>query len=236
MNLASRSPIRKPLISLVNKRKRLRWCREHRNWTIEDWKCVLWSDESAFSLYRQDGRVRVWRQPHESMDPSCLVRVTQGKGGNVKVWGAFSFFGTVPLKRQFGRITHLAYLDILNDMVLPHMQRLFPNGNGLYQDDNATIHRHGRVMNWFQDHNNMFQHIVWPPNSPDINPIEHLWDELDRKIRNLESPPSSLLELEVFLKQEWMNIEPVILKNLVESMPRRVLAVIKALGGPTNDQ
>ena len=193
----------------------------------------MWSDESPFNILRNDGRVRVWRQPHEAMDPSCLVHTAQGNGGTVKVWGAFSWFGVVPLVRQIGIVNHSAYLGILNDNVRPQMLRLFPDGNGLYQDDNAMIHCAGRVLNWFQEHDHEFHHIEWPPQSPDLNPIEHLWDYLEVQVRRLEGAPSSLSELEALLHQEWLNIESSILQNLVESMPRRVRAVISASGGPT---
>ena len=113
------------------------------------------------------------------------------------------------------------------------MLRLFPDGNGLYQDDNATIHSAGRVLNWFQEHDHEFHHIEWPPQSPDLNPIEHLWDYLEVQVCRLEGTPSLPSELETLLHQEWLNIESSILQNLVESMPRRVRAVISASGGPT---
>ncbi|GFX58994.1 uncharacterized protein TNCV_3814281 [Trichonephila clavipes] len=49
----------------------LAWARQHIHWTVDDWKHVAWSDESHFQLNLADGRVRVWRQPHKSMDPTC---------------------------------------------------------------------------------------------------------------------------------------------------------------------
>ena len=53
------------------------------NWTIEEWKNIVWSDESRLLLRHADGRVGIWRKQHESMDPSCLVSTIQASGGGV---------------------------------------------------------------------------------------------------------------------------------------------------------
>ncbi len=70
MGYSSRRPHRVPLLSAKNRKRRLQFTQAHQNWTIEDWKNVAWSDESWFLLRHSDGRVRIWRKVHESMDPS----------------------------------------------------------------------------------------------------------------------------------------------------------------------
>ncbi len=67
----------------ISRKRRLQVSQAHQNWTIEDWKNVVWSDESRFLLRHSDGRVRIWRKEHESMDPSCLVSTVQAGGGGV---------------------------------------------------------------------------------------------------------------------------------------------------------
>jgi len=69
----------------------------HQNWTVEDWKNVVWSDESQFLLRLSDARVRIWRKQNENMDPSCLVTTVQAGGGGVMVWGMFSWHTLGPL-------------------------------------------------------------------------------------------------------------------------------------------
>ncbi len=66
-------------------------------WIIEDWKNIAWSDESRFLLRHSDGRVRIWRKEHDSMDPSFLVSTVQVGGGGVMVWGIFSWHTLGPL-------------------------------------------------------------------------------------------------------------------------------------------
>ncbi|GFX77236.1 uncharacterized protein TNCV_5063691 [Trichonephila clavipes] len=67
----SRRPTRVPLLTARHKALRLAWVRQHRHWTVDDWKHVAWSDESRFQLNRADGGVGVWRKHYESMDPAC---------------------------------------------------------------------------------------------------------------------------------------------------------------------
>uniref|UniRef100_A0A8C9XZM5 Transposable element Tc1 transposase n=1 Tax=Sander lucioperca TaxID=283035 RepID=A0A8C9XZM5_SANLU len=72
---------------------RLQFAQAQQNWTVEDWKNVVWSDESRFLLRYSDVRVRIWRKQNENMDPSCLVTTVQagGGGGSVMVWGMLSY-------------------------------------------------------------------------------------------------------------------------------------------------
>ncbi len=93
MGSSSRRPHRVPLLSDKNSTRRIQFAQAHQNWTIEDWKNVAWSDESLFLLRHSDGRVRIWRKEHESMDPSCLVSTVQAAGGGVMV--SVYFLGTL---------------------------------------------------------------------------------------------------------------------------------------------
>lgn len=75
--------------------------------------------------------------------------------------------------------------------------------------------------------------IPWPAQSPDMNPIKNLWDELERQVWAHTSLPKNREELWEILQEEWYNIEVDKYQNLVSSMPRRVAAVIASKGHPT---
>ncbi len=120
MDSSSRRPHRVPLLSAKNRTRRIQFTQTHQNWTIEDWKNVAWSDESRFRLQHSDGRVRIWRKEHESMDPSCLVSAVQAGAGGVMVWGIFSWHTLGPFVPNQKRktkakngLTSLSYLFTL---------------------------------------------------------------------------------------------------------------------------
>ena len=75
--------------------------------------------------------------------------------------------------------------------------------------------------------------LPWPPQSPDLNPIENLWKILKDNIEKGENFPRSTAELKVALEREWTRLSPALLFNLVNSMQNRVKLVLKAKGGPT---
>ncbi|KAJ8875982.1 hypothetical protein PR048_023890 [Dryococelus australis] len=93
----ARAAAHKLHITTSNKARRLRWCLDRRNWTLEQWKSVPWSDESRFTLFRSDGRVWVWRLPEERPLPECIVSTRKFGSGGVMVWGCFTAFGVGPL-------------------------------------------------------------------------------------------------------------------------------------------
>ena len=73
--------------------------------------------------------------------------------------------------------------------------------------------------------------MVWPPQSPDLNPIEHIWAHVDRVLN--KSAVTSAETLFAALKVEWDRIEPDLLKHYIGSMQRRCSVVIKSRGGAT---
>ena len=75
--------------------------------------------------------------------------------------------------------------------------------------------------------------LPWPAKSLDLNPIEHVWDLLDQRVRARTIPPRNVWELAGALVEEWANISEQELANLVLSMRRRCTAVLNAAGGHT---
>ncbi|GBN73030.1 hypothetical protein AVEN_36796-1 [Araneus ventricosus] len=88
MGFRSRSAIRVLLLTARHTALCLAWARQHRHWTVDGWKHVAWFDESRFQLFRADGHVRIWRQPHESMAPTCQQGTVQSDRASVMVCSA----------------------------------------------------------------------------------------------------------------------------------------------------
>jgi transposase len=98
------------------------------------------------------------------------------------------------------------YLDILGNRVHQSMDFYFTDGSGIFQDDNVRTHRTHVVQSWFSEHEGSFHHMVWPPKSPDLNPVENLWDELEMKLRGLSPLPSTLDDLSQKLFNQWTEL------------------------------
>ncbi len=75
--------------------------------------------------------------------------------------------------------------------------------------------------------------LNWPPQSPDLNPIEHLWDVVEREIRIMDVQPTNLQQLCDAIMSMWTKTSEECFQHLVESMPRRIKAALKAKRGPT---
>ncbi len=182
MGYSSRRPHRVPLLSVKNRKRRLKLAQAQQNWTIQDWKNVVWSDESRFLLKHSDVRVRIWRKEHERMDPSCLVSTVQAGGGGVMVWGIFYWHTLCPLVPIEHHLNATAYLSTVSDHVHPFMTTVYSSSDDYFQKDNAPCHKAQIISDWFLEHDNEFTLLKWPPESPDLNPIEHLCDVVEREI------------------------------------------------------
>jgi hypothetical protein len=75
--------------------------------------------------------------------------------------------------------------------------------------------------------------MEWSARSPDLNPIEHLWDNMGKQLRAMEYRPNHLNQLREALLDIWRNIDQTDIRNLILSMPERCQAVINARGGNT---
>ena len=170
----------------------------------------------------------VRRRKGEEFLPECINQTVKFGGGSVMMWGCISCDGGRPLVKVNGKMKAIDYIQLLNTSLLLCMSTM---GSTIeFMDDNAPCHRAETVANWMSA--KIFNRMeVWPPQSPDLNPIEHVWDILGDKVQ--EKKPKNLKELEKMLQEEWKKISVLDIQNLINSMPRRVAAVIAVKGGHT---
>lgn len=228
--LRARRPFVGPVLTRQHKQARLAWSQEHLRWTRQQWKNVLFTDESRFALTTGDGRIRVYRRRNERYAEACtLQRDSYGGGGSIMVWGGISHDHRTPLVVIEGGLNATRYRDeVLTPQVLPFRDR---HPGMILQQDNATCHTARLTRNFLQT--NDIQVMPWPAKSPDLNPIEHAWDILDRRVRSRPHQPQTLQELRQAILEEWDRIPQQQLTNLVKSMRRRCSAAINARGGNT---
>ena len=131
-----------------------------------------------------------------------------------------------------GPINTNLYISILEDELMDSLQDSGKEVEEvIYQHDNAPAHTAKQTTQWLQD--NGFEVLTWPAQSPDLNPIEHLWSHLKRQLAAYDTPPNGVLELWERVQVVWEGIGPKVCQDLIDSMPKRVAAVLKARGGHT---
>ena len=179
-----------------------------------------------FNTSRQD---YCWRKINQEFNMVNLKPTVKHGGGSVFVWGCFSYHGIGNLVFIDSHLTGEKYVNILDNNLLPSARKFGLASSFVFQQDNDPKHT-SRVAKAYFD-SNKIPVLPWPAMSPDLNPIEHLWDELDRRI-----PASSRKNKECFKKallEQWSAISSEIVQNLVKSMPRRLSAVWNAKGQHT---
>ncbi len=202
--------------------------KEKKNWTVAQWSKVLFSDESKFCISFGNQGPRVWRKGGEAHSPSCLkssVKFPQ----SVMIWVAKSSAGVGPLCFLKTNVTAPVYQYILEYFMLPSADQLFKDADLIFQKDLAPAHTAKSTKSWLNDHGDGV--LDWSANSPDLNPIENLWGIVKRKMRNKR--PKNADELKANAKETWASIPTQQCHKLINSMLRRIEAVIKAKGAPT---
>ena len=195
---------------------------------MRQWRRVFFTDESRFTLFRADGRRRLYRRRGERFADACVFERDRYRGGSVMVWGGISHGVKSPLIVVPGNLTAVRYRDeILRPVAVPLLQQ----HQMTFQHDNARPHV-ARVCQDFLANNNIVP-LEWPPYSPDLSPIEHLWDELDRRVRRRRNTPKHSRAVANSIAGRGENIPMRKIKALVNSMQRRIRAVINARGGHT---
>ncbi|GFS85961.1 transposable element Tc3 transposase [Trichonephila clavipes] len=186
---------------------------------INVWSHVLFTDESRFSLTSDSKRVYIWRESGTRNDPSNIVERDRFGSGGVMVWGGIMIDGRTPLHVfRSGSVTGQIY----RDEVLDPYVRLFRGAYGrdfLFMDDNARPHRANLVDEFLESED--IKRIPWPANSPDLNPIENLWDYLGRAIARRHPPPRDVNGLKTALLEEWSLIPQTVINNVISSLKTR---------------
>lgn len=223
-----RPAIRIPL-SVDHKKRRKQWCQEHSTWSQEQWRAVMWSDESRFTLDFHDGRIHVHRLPGHRFAPCCLREHDRYGGGSVMVWAAIWYGGRSELCIVDGTMTGRKYRD---EIIVPNVIPTVHQHELVFQHDNATPHRAIIVQQCLNQCG--IQPMDWPARSPDLSPIEHAWDVLGRRLRDSYSqPPATLAVLKDRLQTQWQLIDQCLLNSLCESMPQRLRECLTSNGGHT---
>jgi transposase len=224
--------VKKPMLSLRHRKARMEFAIRHKDWTVDDWRKVVWSDETKINRLGSDGREWCWKNPGEALsNRTCKPTVKHG-GGSLMVWGCMTAQGAGYLTKIDTIMDADLYCQILCDELVKSLQYHDLDVNDvIFQQDNDPKHTSKKAKACLEELG--LEVLQWPAQSPDLNPIEHLWDHLKRCLNAYPTQPKGMLELWERVAVEWDGIQKGVVANLIDSMPRRVAAVLKAKGGMT---
>ena len=220
---------KKPLLRGRHKKARYDFAFKYRHWTTYDWKRVIFSDESKVNRLGSDGRNWTWSRRREDVKVTPTLKFG---GGSVMVWGCITAQGVGYLCKIDGRMDAELYTTILSGEFMQTLEFYgMDREDVVFQQDNDPKHTSRLATQWFQD--NSVEVLDWPPQSPDLNPIENVWPVLKSRLNAHDEEPTSIAELWERIQTEWENIPSSLCVDVIDSMPQRIAQVLEAKGGYT---
>ena len=195
-----------PELNEVQKQKRKTFSRDWAEYSFED---VFLTDESVFQLHRNT--IKVWclkdEKPKKPRPKFCQ---------KVLVWGALNLRGFYLKIIEGGTVNAEKYCQIVDEFIL-YANRLYPEG-WILEQEGATPHTARKTMKFFEEKN--LQFLLWPPNSPDVNPIENVWEILKNTVE--QKNPKTKQELIEAIQNSKSVITREIRENLMNSVGKRL--------------
>src|SRR5579859_1692642 len=166
--------------------KRLQWAERYKDWTVEDWTCIIWSDESSIWIGVSPQRQWVIRPQGEKLNPKYVKKTFKGEHVKAMVWACFTGDRLGPLivcdeggigADEYENILYDGLFSLIDDLLEPPEDhetiQVADENTYLFMKDNAPCHKLGEVLEFLREYN--VPVMEWPPHSPDLNPIENLW-------------------------------------------------------------
>lgn len=214
----------RPLLSAANAADRLAWATIYRHYRAPDWIRVVWSDECSVERGVGKGKKWIWLSAEEIRSGARLLPQNVqtrpcGKGIRQMFWAAFSYGRRTNLVSMISEegsrgVTAIVYREILDE----YLSQIYSPGD-IFMHDNAPIHTAHIIRDWIIE--NGINVMIWPPYSPDLNPIENLWallkKELYRLYPELESMANNEQTRQLMIRgaeHAWDNIKDEVLANL----------------------
>ena len=229
-----------PKLKDQHAKARLAWALEGKDWTMDDFRGILYSDECTVRKSADPRRVWVFRTPQEKWKVNCIQPRAKANEVGLMVWACFWGKRRGPLVSiREARVDRHVYIGVLESVLGPVMEEMADDPeveDPLFQQDNARVHTAKDILAWLDENGiDLEDH---PPLSPDLNPIEHAWVELKRRLHkqypdilDTKGGPEKVRDrLAEVLPHVWATIPDTFFEKLWKSMPSRVAAVIEAKG------
>jgi transposase len=208
-NFVNKIPILKPLLTEEHINCRENWAIFYQNY---NWDNVIWSDECNISI-QSNKKSKIWINKNKKVPIKRVVKYPI----NIHIWGCILKNNKLIISIYEKTMSSSKYIDVLKENLLP----LINSKNDrklLFQQDNAPCHTSFSTINFFSE--NKIEVMYWPPNSPDLNPIENLWNLLKKRIGKIIVKNKD--ELINAIKTEADKIDVIVINKLIDSMDNRI--------------
>ncbi|GFV42340.1 transposable element Tcb2 transposase [Trichonephila clavipes] len=183
---------------------------------------------SRFSVHPDNRRIFIWSDRSSKNNPPFVYESVRFGVGGALVYGGISIDGRTDLYIiRNGPLTARRYRgEILRPIVVPYAAAI--GDDFILMDDNCRPHRANLVEDFLFEEG--IVRMEWPACSPDMNPIEHVWDALGRRVAVLQPLPQTRQELERALLEEWVRIPQLVINSLIDSMSQRCSTLLAVSG------
>jgi transposase len=211
LEFSHKRPILKPLLTNKHLTDRETWATMYTNF---NWENVIWSDETSVGI-QPNCYSKIW-----ILKDMPVIKRTIKHPLKVSIWGCMLKGNKLIIHIYDETLNGNKYIDILQLKLLPfYLDYLNKHKIKLiFQQDNAPIHTYYKTLDFLKSKN--IEVMFWPANSPDLNPIENIWNLLKNKIGKIYVTNKS--ELIEAINKTVNEFEISIIDNLVDSMNNRI--------------
>lgn len=212
------------------KEARLAFAAEYAGWSVDQWRSVVFTNESTMSL-KWDPNRGAWKAVHSWNDPVSVRQLAASGHTSINLYAVLTYAGLGPLVRVAGSATAETCRDIIDTVLVPHLlDGPFPEGDFLLQQDCSPVYSSDEVQEHLEGLG--ISEIRWPPQSEDLNPIKSVWEVVKRRIcrkRVSESSPDMLWAL---VHKEWdvLSRTPDFVRGFYTSLPNSIADLIRLKG------
>lgn len=209
---------------------RYKFAKDHVKWSMEQWKNVMFSDECSISRLGQSGRQWYYsNDEHRLRHQHHFKQKKQGGGGKIMIWGCVAYFGVGDMCWVEGNMNAEYYEQVLRKYVIASRRwyKMDPT-TFMFQHDNARIHTTTNVNDFLSKAG--IDVMEWPPNSPDINPIERIWARIKQLLFLSRTRPANLQELFDRVEDIWASMSVKFIRKLYKELPARMEDLVRTKG------
>ena len=232
VNIERRAALSGPILREANRVKRLAFAQDMLTKSDDYLNSIFWTDEFTVQTW-PNGEVLFYWTPKDSTvhDHLRSARVQNG-GVRVMFWGSMTFHAYGPLVTVDGSQNQHTYQQLLRDYVVPEFEA--SEVELVFQQDNAPCHTAGSVKRFFE--NQRWNVLDWPPQSPDLSPIEWFWNIIKQKIKILDPRPRTRDSLIEAVHHIWVeSLTDEVREKVVGSFRRRLRECVAVDGRLTKN-